>query len=435
MTSCNQGNRGVSAVSAPVRSFSGNILEKYFLMMCTITKSTAGFYGPQTARAYSYVGIAGYEAVVHGIGGARSLAGQLNGLSSLPQPDSRLEYNWAISANTAVAQMMRDMFIASKISSANDESINVLEQSNLKSLSKGVGQDVIARSVQFGKAITKAIYEASLTDGGNQSYLDPFQLPYTSTKASGDWVPTGTLTTPVAPYWGKNRPFLTADINKLMPNAPVPFSTDQHSDFYKEAMLVYKQVKHNTPDQVAISKFWSDDPFNTCTPTGHTFNIMVQLLKENHATLEKAAVALAKLSIATNDAFISCWKVKYTYNTMRPVTYIRKYIDPAFTSLTEAPAYPAYTGGHAYESGAGSIIFINLFTNGNGNYHFIDYSQLQYGYPARVYKNFNDMALECANSRFYGGIHYNADNVEGLRLGRMIGDNVNKLIAWPSDIK
>jgi hypothetical protein len=409
------------------------MLERCFLKICTITKSTAGFYGPQTARAYGYVGIAGYEAVVHGIAGARSLSGQLNGLPQLPQPDPGLEYNWGISANTAVAQMMRDMFISSKISNANSDSINVMEQTNLQSLSAGLSRDVIARSVQFGKAITKAIYDASLTDGGNQAYLDPFQLPYTPPVGKGDWVSTSSLTTPVAPYWGKNRPFLK--VNDVIPNAPISFSTDQQSDFFKEALLVYKQVKHNTPDQVAIMKFWSDDPFNTCTPAGHTFNIMVQLLKENHATLEKAAVALAKLSIAENDAFISCWKVKYTYNTLRPVTYIKKYIDPHFTSLTESPAYPAYTGGHAYESGAGSMIFINMFTNGNGKYHFIDYSQVQYGFAARSYNNFNDMAVECANSRLYGGIHYNADNIEGLRLGRMIGDNVNKLIAWPSDIK
>lgn len=36
------------------------------------------------------------------------------------------------------------------------------------------------------------------------------------------------------------------------------------------------------------------------------------------------------------------------------------------------------------------------------------------------------MAEECANSRLYGGIHYNTDNLNGLKMGRSIGDNVNK---------
>jgi hypothetical protein len=81
------------------------------------------------------------------------------------------------------------------------------------------------------------------------------------------------------------------------------------------------------------------------------------------------------------------------------------------------------------------MIFINMFTDGSGKYDFTDYSQVQYGFPTRHYSNFNDMALECANSRFYGGIHYNTDNLEGLKYGRMIGDNVNKLIIWPANLK
>jgi hypothetical protein len=81
------------------------------------------------------------------------------------------------------------------------------------------------------------------------------------------------------------------------------------------------------------------------------------------------------------------------------------------------------------------MIFADLFTDGSGKYDFTDYSQVQYGFAARHYANFNDMAMECANSRFYGGIHYTPDNIEGLHLGRIIGDNVNKMLVWPTHIK
>jgi hypothetical protein len=76
-------------------------------------------------------------------------------------------------------------------------------------------------------------------------------------------------------------------------------------------MVVYNQVKNNTHDQLEVVKFWADDPFSTCTPTGHTFNILTQLLEENRCTLAKSALAYAKLSIAENDAFIACWQGKY----------------------------------------------------------------------------------------------------------------------------
>lgn len=161
----------------------------------------------------------------------------------------------------------------------------------------------------------------------------------------------------------------------------------------------------------------------------------MQLLQEDRATLEKTSVAYARLSIAENDAFISCWKGKYKYVLIRPVSYIKQYIDPSFTTVIGTPPFPAYTSGHSCEMGAGSRIFINMFTDGNGNYQFTDYSQLQYGFQARNYSNFTDMAEECAKSRFYGGLHYPMDNLKGLQIGRAIGDNVNRLINWPQKVK
>jgi hypothetical protein len=436
-SSCHKDNTKIEPINASpaARSYASKQLQDYFTLMCTITKSTKGFYPPQAARAYGYVGIAAYESVRGGIPGAASLYGQLNGLTPVPVANSAVQYNWAISSNAAVADMMRDMFDLN-LTAATKGKIDSSEQANLATLSVGVSQDVVDRSVQLGKSVSAAIYEASKTDGGHQSYLDAFQLPYTLPAGDFCWVATNpAVPSPISPKWGANRPFLLANVNNVTPPAHTTFSADASSAFYANAMGVYNQVKNNSAEQVEIAKFWADDPFNTCTPTGHTFNILVQLLKENNATLEKASVAFAKLSIAENDAFISCWKCKYQYNLIRPVSYIKKYIDPTFATVIGTPAFPSYSSGHAYESGAGSMVFINMFTNGNGNYDFTDYSQLQYGFPARHYSNFTDMALECANSRLYGGIHYDEDNLEGLKMGQEVGDNVNKLIVWPANLK
>ncbi len=415
-------------------SYSGEFVYDYFNLMCKISKSTKGFFPPQVSRAYGYVGIAAYEAVVNGIAGAQSLGGQLNGLSYLPKPLLNQEYNWAISSNAAIAEMMRMMF-DKNLSAANLSSIDSMEAATLTALSLGVSDDSKTLSIQFGKNITNAIYQYSMNDGGHQSYLDPFQLPYSLPPDSFCWVPTGAVKTPVSPHWGTNRPFIQADVDKTSPDAYLPYSTVSASTFYSQAMQVYNQVKTNTPDDISIAKYWADDPFNTCTPTGHTFNILTQLLQENKATLEKISVAYAKLAIAENDAFITCWKCKYQNPLMRPVTYIKKYIDFSFKTVIGTPAFPSYVSGHSCEIGAGTKVFTNLFTNGSGDYTFTDDSQLQYGFPARNFTNFNAMAEECALSRFYAGIHYPMDNDKGLTCGRAVGDNVNSLIHWPANIK
>ncbi len=423
-------------ISAPAYSYSGKFVQDYFTLLCHISQSTQGFFPPQVARAYGYVGIANYEAVIHGIAGAQSLAGQLDGFnkSDLPKYLHETEYNWSIASNAALSSIILKMFDQS-LSVTNKTAVDSSERSNLQRLSIGVPITVIDRSIQFGKAVADAVFRYSNTDGGQQSYLDPFQLPYNMPSIPSCWVPTSALNTPVSPKWGNNRPFIQANITNAFQFEHASFSTDPASVFYNEAMIVYNQVKNNSPEQIEITKYWADDPFNTCTPTGHTFNIMTQLLNENKATLEKTTVGYAKLCIAENDAFINCWKGKYQFLLIRPVSYIKKYIDPSFNTVIGTPPFPAYTSGHSAEIGAGTKIFTELFTNGDGNYNFTDYSQLQFGFAPRNYTNFNQMAEECANSRLYGGIHYPMDNSAGLKIGRSIGDNVVRNLQWPKNIR
>ncbi|WP_147202605.1 vanadium-dependent haloperoxidase [Segetibacter aerophilus] len=417
-------------------TYSGKYVRNYFTLLCKISKSTPGFFPPEVARAYGYVGIANYEAVVKGIPGAQSLGGQLNGLaaSDIPQLPQNLPCNWGIASNAATADMMRKMF-SKKITAVNAASIDSTEQANLKEMSVGSTPEMVSRSIQFGKQVAEAIYNYSLNDGGHEAYLDPFQLPYNMPPDPSCWVPTNATLHPISPYWGNNRPFIQASTANTQLYQPTQFSTSPTSDFYKGALEVYNQVKRNTPQQVEITKYWSDDPFNTCTPTGHTFNIITQLLEENNATLEKSSVAYAKLCIAENDAFVSCWKLKYKSVLIRPVSYIKQYIDPSFATVIGTPAFPAFTSGHSVEIGAGSKVFNEMFTNGSGDYNFTDYSQLQYGFAARHYNNFNEMAEECANSRLYGGIHYAEDNVKGLEQGRAVGSFVINSLNWPKNIR
>lgn len=434
--SCRKNDLEREHESSELQAYSGQFLQNYFSLLCRISQTTPGFFPPQVSRAYGYVGIANYEAVINGISPNFSLAGQINGLhyADLPHPEPGKIYNWALASNSAVAGIMQKMF-EKTILANNTRLIDSAEKANFNALAVRENSDVVARSVAFGKAIATAIYKLSMKDGGHESYLDPFQLPYTLPTDISCWVPTSSVLNPIAPRWGQNATCLNEN-NTLAKNfVPVKFSTDPASEFYKEALAVYNQVKKNTPEQIEIAKYWADDPFNTCTPTGHTFGILTQLLQENNATLEKTSVAYAKMSIAQMDAFIACWSTKYETALIRPVSYIQKYIDPSFRTVIGTPPFPAFTSGHSAEIGAGTQILIDLFTNGSGNYNFTDYSQLQYGFAARRYTNFNDMAEECAASRFYGGIHYPMDNDKGLELGRAVGSNVNKLLSFPRSIR
>ncbi|MBB5286303.1 hypothetical protein HNQ92_004463 [Rhabdobacter roseus] len=420
-------------------AYSADFLREWFKLECRIVKTTPGFLPPQAARAFGYTGITVYEAVHSGIPGARSLAGQINQLSAgvLPQADPLgIRYHWGLVANAAMAEMMRLMF-EKRITEENLALINEAESRYYEELSPQAASKYVAElSVQHGKAVALAMYAFSKTDGGHEAYLNPFSRPFTPVTGVDKWVPTdGNNLTPLSPNWPKCRPMLASNMVYANPPKPIAFSTDPQSAFYKEARQVYDKVIHGTDQERDIARFWADDPFATCTPTGHTFNILTQLLEETGATLEKAAVGYAMLGVAENDAFIACWKAKYDYSLIRPVSYIQQYIDPNFRTVIGTPAFPAYTSGHATEAAVGERVFTKLFTKGDGIYPFTDRSQLQHGFSVRNFRSFQEAAEECADSRLYGGIHYNMDNQQGLLMGRGIGDNVLKAIQWPTDIR
>jgi hypothetical protein len=426
------------SVSPKARTYDGSFLQDFITLTCKVTETTDGFFPTQAARAYGYVGVTAYESVVYGINEAYKLEGQLAGFDegSIPDPVAGEKYNWALACNAATAEMMRLMF-DQNLSAENLSEINNLEASNFDQLSMGEAQPVIDRSVEYGRSVAEAIYQISTTDGGHESYLDPFQLPYQLADDDYCWVPTdATFQNPLSPYWMNNRSFIENIVEESQPGPHLPFSTDPASDFYGQAMDVYDQVvNQNGDEERTIAEYWADDPFDTCTPAGHTFNIVNQLLGESSATLEKTAVGIGMMAVAENDAFIACWKSKYDYILIRPVSYIQQYIDPSFETVIGTPPFPAFTSGHSAEIGAGVKVLIHLFANANGDYTFTDLSQLQYGFSARTYDNFYEMADECALSRYYGGIHFEMDNEQGLDLGFAVGDAVLNRIAWPDNIQ
>ena len=171
--------------------------------------------------------------------------------------------------------------------------------------------------------------------------------------------------------------------------------------------------------QLEIALFWSDDPGTTATPPGHSASILTQTLRSQNSSLATAAVGYARLGLAVCDAFIECWDSKFRYNLLRPISYIRQYIDQGWGNplpLT-TPPFPEYTSGHSVQSGAAATVLTATF----GSIAFTDHTHDARGLPPRSFSSFEAAAQEAAISRLYGGIHYRAAIERGLEQGRRIG--------------
>lgn len=400
--------------------FSGNIATDWFELQVDIIPTTEGFTPPVSARALGYSGLTLYESVVNGSSEYESLKGKLNDFDKLPEPDENLVYNWAIVANTAMAEITTYLF--SNTNEVNKLRIKELTDKNYHLYGFRSDEKTLKNSMNFGKSIAKAIYNYSKNDGGHEAQFNNFPASFKIQPGACMWVPVGDQKA-LLPYWGNNRTFISgaADFHLPPPNSCGIGNT---SILYVQALEVYSIGKNLTAEQKAIARFWSDDPGITFTPPGHGVSIANQLIKKEGLNLMKAAETYCRVGIAASDAFVSCWKCKYKFSMLRPVTFINTAIDTKWSAYLPNPPFPEYTSGHATVSGAIAIVLSDTF---GYNYAFTDHSHANKQYEPRSFDNFWEYANEAAMSRLYGGIHYRGSNDNGLINGKRIGQAACKL--------
>lgn len=419
MTQC---RKDEDAIFNETSTLDGAVAIEYMELLRDFTKKTPGFSPPVASRAFGYAGLTLYESVVHGMPRYQSLTGLVNGLNDLPKPALGNEYHWGQVANAAMS-VVTNLYYPTAPESLKNQVVLLEAQFKTKYL-EDVSEAILNRSTEFGRDIANAIFEYSKSDGGHEGYKSNFP-PYSVPIGVGFWVPTSAGNpTPLQPFWGNNRTFVK-DLNiHSQPPKHSEFSTEKTSLFFSQVLEVYAVTNNLSQSQQDIAKYWSDDPGVPGTPPGHSISIGSQVLAKENADLAKAAETYAKIGIAVSDAFVSCWKCKFDYNLMRPVTYINQHIDPNWTTLLATPPFPEYTSGHSVQSGATARVLSDLF---GYNYSFLDRTHEKRsdinGTP-RAFRSFDQAAQEAAVSRLYGGIHFREAIDLGVLQGNKVGDEV-----------
>jgi membrane-associated phospholipid phosphatase len=408
----------------PVESYDADIPLAYYDLSLEFSKRTGGFTPPVQARAYAYMGIALYEAVVHGMPKHKSIARQLNGIGALPEP-SGAPYDWPLVANAALAEVMRGLW-GGNTNRAGDNiaSLNALEAS-IAAGRLGIPAGLAKKSIEFGRAVGAAVFATSIDDGGHEGYRTNFPA-YSPPQGAGLWVPTASGQTALQPYWGVNVATLALSSGAACdPGAPPPYSEQPGSAFYNAAQVVYSAVTNSTPAQLTMARFWSDGPGSISGP-GHSIAIANQILIQEGANLAQAAETYARVGIALGDAVTAVWWAKYHYNLIRPVTYIRNVIDPGWNTVLGTPPFPEYVSAHSAQSAAAATAIEALFGE---SVAFVDHAHDADGFAPRGFSRIYAAAEEAGLSRIYAGIHFPFGNVNGQAQGRCVAATVNAL-SW-----
>jgi hypothetical protein len=399
-------------------------------MVLLLTRHTPTYTPPVASRTFAYLSVAAYEAVASGSDKLQSLAGQLNELTPGPQRDAGAAYDNSVVLEATMSTVIKKMF--ENTGPTGQRAYQALTEKLQKATEDGVAADVVERSRSYGNAVAAHILDWAKTDGGdvvtNMGF--PSAGDYKLNPAPGHWVPTNLIVQqqlPLLPKWGENRPFAMPKGAVCDPPPALAYSEDPTSDFYKEAKEVYDTKNNLTPDQQAIARFWSDDPMLSWTPPGHWISIILQILVRDKVPLDKTVDVLARVSVAEADAFIGCWKTKYVYDLIRPLTYIKKVIDPKWETLINTPPFPEYTSGHSVASAAAAEVLTGVFGE---NFAFDDNTGQKDNLAPRKFASFNEAAEQAALSRLYGGIHFRAAIENGLAQGRCIGAYTVALKTW-----
>jgi len=397
-------------------------------MVLLLTRHTATYSPPVASRTFAYLSVAAYEAVAAGSKDLQSIAGQLHGLTPGPQRDAGAAYDETVVLEATMAPVVKQMF--DNTGPTGLRAFAAQEAKLRAATEEGIAPDVVTRSEAFGAAVAAHILDWAKDDGGATIVNMGFPPDYKLTPGPSHWVPTSAIIqqqTPLLPDWGKNRPFaMPVGLDCKVPPA-LPYSEDPSSAFYQQAKEVYDTKNHLTPDQAAIARFWSDDPMLSWTPPGHWISIVMQILQRDHVPLERSVDTLMRVSIAEADAFIGCWQIKYTYDLVRPLTYIRRVIDPKWETLITTPPFPEYDSGHSVSSAAAALVLTAIFGD---HFAFDDNTGQPDGLNPRHFSDFWDAANQAGISRLYGGIHYRAAIENGLAQGRCIGAYAVSLKTW-----
>ncbi len=394
------------------------VLDTRYKLALELVRHTPTYTPPVSSRTLAYLGIASYEAVASGSAQMQSLAGQLNGLAAPPRRDPAQPYDDAVVLEATLAALTHDFY--GNTGPSGQRAMEALDAKLGVTAAAGLSDDVVARSVDYGEALSAYLFDWSKSDGGASIDNMGFPRSYALKTDPGAWAPTSKIVqqqAPLLPDWGKNRPFAMPAGSTCNLPPPPAYSEDKASQFYKEALEVYQTAQNLTDEQKSIARFWADDAMLTYTPPGHWISILNEIAEAKAVPLDQHVDALARLGITMADAFIGNWYVKYEYNMERPLTYLRKVIDPKFEPLINTPPFPEYPSGHSTQSAAAATVLTALFGE---NFAFDDQTPTPDGSPQRSFKGFWDASNEAAISRLYAGIHFRAAIVQGQAQGRCI---------------
>ncbi len=325
----------------------------------------------------------------------------------------------------------------------------------------------------IGNTTAAAVLEYRHADGSNQlgdlapgAYADwTGYVPVNSPDVLVDptrWqplrLPSGTVQRFAVPHWGQVQPFALPSGSHFRAPPRPDFYSAEHLAEVDELIAFSAGLNDRTK---AVAEYWSDGPRSE-QPPGHWCIFAQWVSKRDGNSLDTDVKLFFALTNAQFDASIAAWDSKRFYDNERPITGIR-YLKQGQTILAWAgpyqgtqpipgetwtpyfrpdvitPPFPDHVSGHSTFSAASATVLAAFTLSdrfGASATVSAGSSLIEPGATPSVdvtlsWPTFTAAAEEAGLSRRYGGIHYEAADVDGRRMGRQVGSVVTvKALAY-----
>lgn len=267
-----------------------------------------------------------------------------------------------------------------------------------------------------GNGVGKAVAEALLAWCAEDRVGVPTQ--YRPVTQPGVYVMT---TLPVADDVAASRPWLLKTGDQFRPPPPPALKSEVWARDFNETRAVGARTgSTRTAEQTQVAQFW----VVTGAPA---FNgIIRQAVTNRNLDTPASARVMALTYMAFNDALVSVFDAKYTYNFWRPITAVRNgdlsgnfaiKRDPGWLPLVDAPLHPEYPCAHCISSA--SVVGVLRAELGD------DVGPLTMTSPTlagvtRRWDKLSAIEEEVSNARIWSGVHYRNSAVVGTDMGRKV---------------
>ena len=282
--------------------------------------------------------------------------------------------------------------------------------------------------IAIGEASALAIRTARVDDGS--AAVCPTYVPGT---LPGDWRPTPNGFLPfLTPCWGTVKPFTMRSGDRFRPPSRPYFKLS--SSHYTRDYLEVKEFGSATStsrdsDQSEAARFWYPGPVWF---TWGRIGTMVGV-QQGGLDLWESGRMYALLGVTNADSLISIWDAKRFYAFWRPVTAIREADtdgnpateqDATWSSYMVTPNYPDNSSGHSGIDAGSAEILQRFFETDEFNPVSLATTLPPNPPLTRTFTSFSGAAIDGAESRIWGGIHFRQACVDGLQQGTAVGRQV-----------